>query len=115
VNRADLGHRIGVALVAGVKRHEVPGLEFGALVMERLRVLSTMITGRSIEGKAALMHASTDDVVPRLADGTLVPSSSASCPSRRSTPPTTWWRPMRGSAASTWTSPERRPVAHVSR
>jgi NADPH:quinone reductase-like Zn-dependent oxidoreductase len=58
-----------VGMMAGARTQ----VDLGALLMKRIRVYGTTLRARPVEEKAAATAAFTRDVVPRLADGTIVP------------------------------------------
>jgi putative PIG3 family NAD(P)H quinone oxidoreductase len=58
-----------VGMMAGTRTQ----VDLGAMLMKRIRVFGTTLRGRSVEEKAAATAAFVRDVVPRLADGTVVP------------------------------------------
>jgi NADPH2:quinone reductase len=58
-----------VGMMAGTRTQ----VDLGALLMKRIRVYGTTLRGRSVEEKAAATDAFTRDVVPMLADGSVVP------------------------------------------
>jgi putative PIG3 family NAD(P)H quinone oxidoreductase len=58
-----------VGMMAGTRTQ----VDLGALLMKRIRVYGTTLRGRSVDEKAAATAAFTRDVVPLLADGTVVP------------------------------------------
>jgi NADPH:quinone reductase-like Zn-dependent oxidoreductase len=62
--------RIALVGMMGGTRTQV---DLGALLMKRIRVYGTTLRGRAIEEKAAATAAFTRDVVPMLADGSVVP------------------------------------------
>jgi putative PIG3 family NAD(P)H quinone oxidoreductase len=57
-----------VGMMAGTRTQ----VDLGAMLMKRLRMFGTTLRGRSVEEKAAATAAFTRDVVPLLADGTVV-------------------------------------------
>ena len=66
---ARLGRIVVVASQAGGRAE----LEIGALMGKRLRIHGTMLRARSVDEKTAATEAFARDVVPLLADGTVVP------------------------------------------
>jgi NADPH:quinone reductase-like Zn-dependent oxidoreductase len=62
--------RIALVGMMGGTRTQV---DLGALLMKRIRVYGTTLRGRAIEEKAEATAAFTRDVVPMLADGSVVP------------------------------------------
>lgn len=66
---ARLGRIVMVASQAGGRAE----LEIGALMGKRLRLHGTVLRARSVEEKTAATEAFARDVVPLLADGTVVP------------------------------------------
>jgi putative PIG3 family NAD(P)H quinone oxidoreductase len=65
-----------VGMMAGTRTQ----VDLGALLMKRIRVFGTTLRGRSVEEKAAATAAFTRDVVPMLADGTIVPVVARTLP-----------------------------------
>jgi putative PIG3 family NAD(P)H quinone oxidoreductase len=65
-----------VGMMAGTRTQ----VDLGAMLMKRLRVFGTTLRGRSVEEKAAATAAFTRDVVPLLADGTVVPVVARTMP-----------------------------------
>src|SRR5215207_3283402 len=58
-----------VGMMAGTRTQ----VDLGALLMKRIRVFGTTLRGRPVEEKSAATAAFARDVVPMLADGTVVP------------------------------------------
>jgi NADPH:quinone reductase-like Zn-dependent oxidoreductase len=69
---AVTGRRGRIALV-GMMAGTRTQVDLGALLMKRIRIFGTTLRGRSVDEKAAATAAFARDVVPRLADGTIVP------------------------------------------
>jgi putative PIG3 family NAD(P)H quinone oxidoreductase len=65
-----------VGMMAGTRTQ----VDLGAMLMKRLRMFGTTLRGRSVEEKAAATAAFTRDVVPLLADGTVVPVVARTMP-----------------------------------
>jgi putative PIG3 family NAD(P)H quinone oxidoreductase len=65
-----------VGMMAGTRTQ----VDLGALLMKRIRVYGTTLRGRSVEEKAAATAAFARDVVPKLADGTIVPVVARTLP-----------------------------------
>jgi NADPH:quinone reductase-like Zn-dependent oxidoreductase len=76
---AVTGRRGRIALV-GMMAGTRTQVDLGAMLMKRLRVFGTTLRGRSVEEKAAATAAFTRDVVPLLADGTVVPVVARTMP-----------------------------------
>ena len=55
-------------------------LDLGALMFKRLRILGTMLRGRSVEEKAAATDAFARDVVPLLESGAVAPVIARTLP-----------------------------------
>jgi len=55
-------------------------VDLGAMLMKRLRIFGTTLRGRSVEEKAAATAGFVRDVVPLLADGTVVPVVARTLP-----------------------------------
>jgi putative PIG3 family NAD(P)H quinone oxidoreductase len=58
-----------VGMMAGTRTE----VDLGAMLMKRLRIYGTTLRGRSVDEKAAATAGFVRDVVPRLADGSVVP------------------------------------------
>jgi putative PIG3 family NAD(P)H quinone oxidoreductase len=69
---AVIGLRGRIALV-GMMAGTRTQVDLGAMLMKRIRVFGTTLRGRSVDEKAAATAAFTRDVVPLLADGSVVP------------------------------------------
>lgn len=65
-----------VGMMAGTRTQ----VDLGAMLMKRLRVYGTTLRGRSVAEKAAATAGFTRDVVPLLADGTVVPVIARTLP-----------------------------------
>jgi putative PIG3 family NAD(P)H quinone oxidoreductase len=63
------GRIVLVGMMAGSRTQ----VDLGAMLMKRLRVYGTTLRGRSVDEKGAATAAFTRDVVPLLAEGTVVP------------------------------------------
>ena len=70
------GRIVLVGMMAGSRTQ----LDLGALLMRRIRVYGTTLRGRSVDEKAAATGAFARDVVPLLADGTVVPVIARTLP-----------------------------------
>ena len=70
------GRIVLVGMMAGTRTQ----VDLGAMLTKRLRVFGTTLRGRSVEEKAAATAAFTRDVVPWLADGTVVPVVARTLP-----------------------------------
>ena len=66
---APLGRIVLIGMMAG-NRAEV---DFGPVLFKRLRVIGTVLRGRSVTEKAAATDAFVRDVVPLLASGAVAP------------------------------------------